>query len=195
MEALAEKYILDLECVKLILENFYQNKALGAIVGNFLGVNEFSYSHQHLEKLKHVLPDPQTDTHIDTFFSAIKFWLFLHDVESCHGPFAYSFGSHKNTLEKMEWEYKQSVFISNPQNRSKERRKVTGKSHAEGSFRISEKVLERELKFAKTSPIYVKKNSLVIQNNRGFHRRSIGDPNSHRIGLFGDLRTNPFLIP
>ena len=175
---------LDLDNMMFITNNFYANENLLGIVGNFCGISQFGYNHMHLEKMKFVPKDPQGETHIDTFFSAIKFWLFIHDVDIENGPFCYSVGSCKNTQEKLKWEHEQSIAAHTSKN--------TG--HKEGSFRIDIDTLVNRLGFPEPQKITVKQNTLVLQNNRGFHKRHEADPNKYRIGLYGDLRTSPFLL-
>jgi len=175
---------IDIDDLMFIRDSFYANKKLLSIVGNFCGLREFGYNHMHLESMRFAPEDPQSETHIDTFFSAIKFWLFVNDVNIENGPFCYSVGSCKNTEEKLGWEYEQSIIAHTSKN--------TG--HREGSFRIDNKTLTRRLKFPEPKKLVVKKNSLVLQNNRGFHKRHDADPGNFRIGLYGDLRASPFLL-
>ena len=138
----------------------------------------------HLEKMKFVPNDPQSETHVDTFFSAIKFWLFLNDVPEENGPFCYSVGSCQNTKEKLLWEYRQSI----------DAHKSNNMGHREGSFRIDNDSLVNGLGFPEPKKLVVKKNSLVLQNNRGFHKRHNAQPGKIRVGLYGNLRASPFLL-
>ncbi len=49
-------------------------------------------------------PDLQKDLHRDTFFRALKFWLFLRPVERDDGPFEYVPGSHRLDPVRLRWE-------------------------------------------------------------------------------------------
>ena len=76
-------------------------------------------------------PDLQKDLHRDTFFRALKFWLFLRPVTAEDGPFEVVPGSHRLTPERLRWEQ----ATANAAIRQQQQPDVSG------SFRIQEKDL------------------------------------------------------
>jgi hypothetical protein len=126
-------------------------------------------------------PDPQKHLHSDTFHPTMKYWLFLQDVGHNMAPFTYVEGSHRLTWKRLKWEYKKSVSIQN------ERIPYS----QNGSFRIEEKELEA-LGLPAPREVCVSKNTLVIVNTFGFHRRGDTDRRSIRAEIWGISRTNPF---
>lgn len=126
--------------------------------------------------------DPQKYFHHDTYHPSMKCWLFLDDVESDMGPFTYIPQSHKLDWKRIKWEYKMSLTASEHLNGL----------HARGSTRYTEEDL-RELGFGEPVSFSVKKNTLVIANVFGIHKRGDSSQKSTRLALWGDSRTNPFI--
>ena len=116
--------------------------------------------------------DPETELHSDTFFTNHKAWLYLSDVEMENGPFVYVKRSHRLTLTKLYYLYKESCT----------------RNH--NSRRIVRDELER-LGLQETS-VTCPKNTLVIANVHGFHRRLRGQPGCRRYAVHVSLRVNPF---
>jgi hypothetical protein len=131
--------------------------------------------------------DPQTDWHRDTFHSAGKAWLFLHDVPADQGPFAFVPGSHRPTPAHWAWEQAQSELASAEPNAM----------HANGSFRVDEATL-KQLGYPETYTAEVPGNTLVVADMSGFHRRTPSTKPTVRVELYFSLRRNPFfagLVP
>ena len=131
--------------------------------------------------------DPQTDWHRDTFHSAGKAWLFLHDVPAEQGPFAFVPGSHRPTPAHWAWEQAQSVQAKTEPNAM----------HAHGSFRIDEATL-KQLGYTQTYTAEVPGNTLVVADMSGFHRRTPSAHSTVRVEVYFSLRRNPFfagLVP
>ncbi len=126
--------------------------------------------------------DPQKTLHHDTFHPSMKCWLFFDDVDEDAGPFVYVPKSHKLTWKRIKWEYQMSIKA----------RDATNTLHARGSTRFTKEDLE-ELGLAKPRAFTVKKNTLVIANVFGIHRRGDSHDKSTRLALWGDSRTNPFI--
>ncbi len=125
--------------------------------------------------------DPQKCLHADTFHPTMKAWLFLEDVEGHKGPFNYLAGSHKLTLKRLAWEYRQSI-----------RGKSLPDTYARrGSLRCTEQD-RLEMGLAKPTPLTVRKNTLVIANTFGFHARGAVTVPCTRLEIYADSRTNPF---
>ncbi len=125
--------------------------------------------------------DPQTDWHRDTFHTAAKAWLFLHEVAPDQGPFAFVPGSHRPTDAHWAWEYAQSLVARAEEN----------PMHANGSFRIEEAGL-RALDYGEPMVAAVQANTLVVADMSGFHRRTPSPQPTVRIEVYFSLRRNPF---
>jgi hypothetical protein len=116
--------------------------------------------------------DPETELHSDTFFTNHKAWLYLSDVEMENGPFVYVKRSHRLTLTKLYHIYKESCTRN-----TRSRRIVRDELERLG---LQETIV--------TCP----KNTLVIADVHGFHRRVRGRPGCRRYGVHMSLRVNPF---
>jgi ectoine hydroxylase-related dioxygenase (phytanoyl-CoA dioxygenase family) len=126
-------------------------------------------------------PDVQKQLHRDTFQPAIKFWYFLDEVTLAQGPLEYVIGSHLLTPARLRWEYQRSVEASR-----------RGSRNRGGSFRIDEQVLQ-SLGLDLPRPFALRKNTLVIADVRGFHRRAHGTTGSRRLSIYGNVRPRPFV--
>ncbi|MCF3641937.1 phytanoyl-CoA dioxygenase family protein [Rhizobium sp. TRM95111] len=126
--------------------------------------------------------DPQTALHSDTFQPTAKAWLFLKDVGEEDGPFAYVPGSHKVTLQRMNWERRISENSDSIEN----------KYSARGSLRIMPDELGA-LGYGQPVKMTVKANTLIVADTHGFHARSASDKTTTRVEIYGSLRRNPFL--
>jgi len=125
-----------------------------------------SSSHEH---------DPETDLHSDTFFVTHKAWLYLSDADEKSGYLKYVRRSNHLFLEQLVSIYKHSL-VQWPRSR-----------------RIDEKertYLER--KGMKEVGVKCRRNTLVISNTSGYHRRTMGIPGENRLAVFFMLRANPF---
>ena len=118
--------------------------------------------------------DPETDLHADTFFNTHKAWFYLEDVKLENGPFVYVPGTHNVLLKgRLHKEYRYSL-----------------NSSQKGSRRIqSDELLELGLE---EKVIEVPKNTLVVANTLGYHRRLRGKPGSDRPTIAISVRPNPF---
>ena len=126
--------------------------------------------------------DPQKTLHRDTFHSSMKCWLFFDDVDEAAGPFVYVPTSHKLTWKKLKWEYQMSITAKDDKNTL----------HAKGSTRFIAEDL-KDMSLPEPHAFAVKKNTLVIANVYGIHRRGDSVEKSTRLALWGDSRTNPFI--
>ncbi len=119
--------------------------------------------------------DPETALHEDTFFNTHKAWLYLTDVDYQNAPFVYVKGSNKHDkTDRYKKSYKYSLENKNVHSR-----------------RISEDELT-ELNLKETH-FTAKKNTFVLANTLGFHRRLRGEAGNKRIALAYSARYNPFL--
>lgn len=140
----------------------------------------------YLEKIKNKYSkgdtDPQKAFHIDTFHPSMKCWFFIDDVSEEMGPYTYIPCSHKLTWKRLKWHYRMSLDAKFAENIM----------HAQGSFRFSDEELEK-LGLPEPQSFTVKKNTLVIANVFGIHRRGDSQQKSTRLSIWGDSRVNPFL--
>lgn len=116
--------------------------------------------------------DPETKLHSDIFFSTHKAWLYLTDVELKDGPFVYVKRSHRLTLTQLRYIYDES------------------RKRNKGSRRISLNEFRR-MSVPETI-VTCPRNTLVIANTNGYHRRLRGQPGGRRETLHLHLRANPF---
>lgn len=134
------------------------------------------YAVRTIERLKQgpigTQEDPETALHSDCFFNTHKVWLYLSDVRLETGPLVFVKRSHRLTLDQLYFLYQESC----QRNR--------------GSRRITSDEIKRT-GLAETI-VTCPKNTLVIANTLGYHRRLRGQPGQERYALHVQLRTNPF---
>lgn len=116
--------------------------------------------------------DPETDLHSDIFFNTHKVWLYLTDVVAESAPLVYVKGSHLLSRMALKYAYRESC------------------SGNAGSRRITQKELA-DLGLVETV-FTCPRNTLVIANVHGYHRRLRGAPGSQRLSLHLSHRVNPF---
>ena len=122
--------------------------------------------------MAHSEDDPETRLHSDIFFNTHKAWLYLTDVDIKDGPHVYVKRSHRLSLIQLCYIYAESC----------------GRNM--GSRRISPDELERM--GLKETIITCPKNTLVIANTCGYHRRLTGQLGGTREAIHIHLRANPF---
>jgi len=116
--------------------------------------------------------DPETKLHSDIFFANHKAWLYLTDVGPENGPFVYVKRSHRIKPAMLYYVYKESCRQNG------------------GSRRIAQEELQRL--GLEESVITCPKNTLVVANVTGFHRRARGKPGYQRSAVNVSMRANPF---
>ncbi len=116
--------------------------------------------------------DPETEMHSDVFYHTHKAWLYLTDVEPKDAPLAFVPGTHR--LKTTQWKY---IY-----------------EHSLEPDKPSRRIKEEELKKWGRSEVALKckKNTLVLANVCGYHRRSVGQPGGERIALLCSVRSQPF---
>ena len=134
---------------------------------------------ERIEIISNELPDTNKDYHYDTYYNTFKCWLFIKDVESSMGPFRFVYKSHLFNLKRFFLEWINSV-------------KCTVDNSMNTSFRDSE--INKKYNDSISQEITVKKNSLVMANTHGLHRRGDGMVGSVRYGIQFWTRENPFKI-
>ncbi|WHO39065.1 phytanoyl-CoA dioxygenase family protein [Sphingobium sp. AP49] len=126
-------------------------------------------------------PDPQINLHADTFYPAMKAWLFLEDVPAHGGPFTYVPGSHRLTPEREAWEKQRSLTVRDEECRMS----------ARGSLRIEAAELAK-LGLPPPRSFAVPANTLIVADTFGFHARGEASARSTRVELWAYGRRNPF---
>jgi hypothetical protein len=119
--------------------------------------------------------DPQTELHSDIFFNTHKAWFYLDDVCIEDGPLAYVKGSHRLTLARLGFVYRDSW---------------KRKPESDLSRRISPE--EQRRCQADETVVTCPRNTLVVVNTCGYHRRLQGRPGRRRSSLHLSIRGNPF---
>ncbi len=167
--------------------------AIKAFITNkkFTQLADFSSGHlraplYYLENVKNNYSkgalDPQKTLHSDTFHPTMKCWLFLEDVTEEMGPFNYIPQSQKLTWKRIKWEYCMSLSAKN----------IANGLISRGSPRFTTEDIDF-LGLQQPRTFTAKKNTLVIANTFGIHRRGKSTHKSTRMALWGDSRTNPFI--
>lgn len=166
------------------IKKFLLNPELGKLTRFTAG--HFRLPLYYLENIKNKYSqgdqDPQKDFHIDTFHPSMKCWFFIDDVTEEMGPYTYIPRSHKLTCKRLKCHYRLSL----------EAKCADNIMHAQGSFRFTKEDLEK-LGLPEPRSFTVKKNTLVIANVFGIHRRGDSEQKSTRLSIWGDSRVNPFL--
>lgn len=126
-------------------------------------------------------PDPQKILHSDTFHPTMKAWFFLDDVTLDMGPFTYVPGSHRLTVGRLKWEYKQSVRAH----------ELAASYSKRGSLRADDEDLEA-MGYPPPKALAVNKNTLVVADTHGFHCRGQAEGKTSRLEIWAYCRTNPF---
>jgi Phytanoyl-CoA dioxygenase (PhyH) len=119
--------------------------------------------------------DSQTRLHSDIFFSSHKVWFYLSDVEEADGPLVFVERSHRLAPRQLCYLYYDSWTRSEDSDPSRrvQPREVEGRGFRESVF---------------TCP----KNTLVVANTCGYHRRLQGEAGRDRLSIHLELRANPF---
>lgn len=139
------------------------------------------YIQRILNHLTQGAPDPQRHLHSDTFHPTVKAWFFLDDVDERKGPFTYVPGSHRMTRARLAAEYRRSL----------EARDDPLRYSARGSFRWPEEELPA-LGLPPPKAFAVPRNTLVIADTSGIHRRGEASEAGVRLEIWAYSRISPF---
>lgn len=131
-------------------------------------LSQGSSSHEH---------DPETDLHSDTFFVTHKAWLYLSDADEKNGYLKYVKRSNRLFMKQLVSVYKHGL-VQRPRSRRIDERELA--------------CLER--RGMKEVSLKCQRNTLVISNTCGYHRRTAGIPGENRLAIFFMLRANPFAL-
>lgn len=167
------------ECFEHVpaIETFYQDRRLLQLMSVAEGrMMDLSKGHRAYERLiqgsNYDEVDPETELHSDIFFNTHKAWLYLEDVELEHGPLVFVKLSHIPTIAQIRHIFRESC----------------------GANRGSRRIAPEELQDVNLSEtvLAVPRNTLVIANTFGYHRRLRGRSGTERHALHWSVRANPF---
>ena len=122
--------------------------------------------------------DDNAHWHVDTYHNTHKAWIYLTDVKKENGPFNFVVGSNKFSFERLFWEYFNSINT------------VFYKNYL--SFFHSEKISKKLEK--KKIELICDKNSFIITNTHGYHRRGDAKTDQVRESISFFTRENPYKL-
>lgn len=182
-------YISDLDDKSINTKKFFKNKKLIYYLKycSFLFEDKIPMKKNFIEILCHadLKNDIQKTWHIDTFHNTCKWWFYLEDIQDDNkGAFEYIKGSHKNTFNRLKYEKKCIEDIQS--------KKITDNGSLEGSLRYYNDKTIKSLGYNDNDFIKAKfkKNTLLIVNTHGIHKRGCGKVGTSRLSLGADLRKN-----
>lgn len=181
---LGKKYWIDLVPEDELLYQFFDLPQCQELFKIVNATNEYEFHAKRVERLVHKTNDLQKQIHEDTFHPTIKFWYFFDDVSVQSGPTFYSKGSSVPNLERFKWEYEMSLKAA----------QSSCKGTSEGSFRLESEEQLTKMGYGKMEPVVCQKNSLVVFNTMGFHRRGPAPDGTIRDSVMGIFRMDPFTL-
>ena len=116
------------------------------------------------------------ELHTDTFHPSTKGWLYLDDVDYDDGPLVFVPQSNRIDFWRLKFEYKSSLLSKK----------------SSGSWRITKKDFNK--KFNNEESLVVKKNTMIIADTMGFHRRGNVDNNKPRDTIYFSVRKSLFIF-
>lgn len=175
---------IDISPESVIYEKFCRSPRMARLTLALFGV--FNRPKKHcMYELVHgeesMNPDIQRQMHIDTFHHAFKLWYYIDEVDGSQGPTEYVVGSQRSTLARLKWSYNMSLNKSRPE--------VGDKG---GSFRIDDADMAA-MKLRPPAKLTVSRNTLVLVDTKGFHRRGLAQDSTVRRGLYANFRPWAFL--
>jgi len=143
--------------------------------------------YQHLEVPDHVLDsyDREQLLHADKHYPCAKAIYCVDAVTEESSPFIYCVGSHRLTPERLA--YERAMSIREAELRAGRRPHLVDEGSDEIDFERSRNVIGREFRRRLglvERPIVAEANTLVVVNNRGFHRRGSLAPGHSRRTLW-----------
>ena len=136
---------------------------------------------EKIETIDDLNLDTQKEYHYDTFYSTFKAWLYIDDVKIDDGPFYYIKNSHKFSLKRFFQEWIFSI-------------KYSFNKKIDDSFRYGNS-LKNQNKFNNEAHKFNGgKNTFVMANTHGLHRRGDSKINTIRNTIHFYSRENPFKI-
>lgn len=110
--------------------------------------------------------------HVDRHYPFMKGFFYLRDVPLECAPYTFVKGSHVFNWERLRFEYK--LGVNQSRTRYKKRAEELYNPAQKEDDHIMQELAEelRDRMKLEEVPIYAKKNTLIISNNRGLHRRA-----------------------
>jgi len=185
-------FMSELDDKNVHIKRFFKNENLNFYLKycSFLFEDNISSRRNHIEILTHTSPDKdiQKTWHIDTFHDTCKWWFYLEDIlNDDKGAFEYIKGSNKNTLNRLQYEQKMINKIK--------KREINDRGSQEGSLRYYNENIIKNIGYNDNDFIKAnyKKNTLLIVNTHGIHRRGHGNIGTTRLSLASSIRENIFI--
>ena len=182
-----------------ILQDFGSDPRLRPLVASVMGTAKAGMQPDVVYEHLTLPPDAQDDTdnllvlHADRHFPTVKMFLSLTDNGVDEGAFEYALGSHRMTRDRLAVEREYATWCAC----FREGRHGDVPDEALQNGRIGLTPDQWNRLGLEISPISVAPNSLIVANNRGFHRRGRMTPGHTRVQLrliFHQLR-EPALAP
>ena len=147
---------------------------------------------------KHFGGDSQYKFHTDTFQPTVKSWLYLEDISNEHGPFSFIPTSNIIDEKRLKWDHMNALIAEAGSSHPLWNKRVE-RGGKPGSFRIHEGSRDHEEMQALNDVGYKdgyvlsgKKNTLVIANTYGFHKRGMAMPGTMRSTMTFQYRPQAF---
>jgi len=139
-----------------------------------ISFDEISFNLHRVWTQKGYQKEQNQELHTDTFHPSTKGWLYLDDVDYDDGPLVFIPQSNKADFWRLKFEYQSSLLSKK----------------SSGSWRITKKDFNK--KFNNEEYLVVKKNTMIIADTMGFHRRGDADNNKPRDTIHFSVRKSPF---
>lgn len=191
---LTEKYKKEIA----IINKFFFDKKIINIISNIIGerVSYFPVSTFQKIYLKEKLEDKDdinSEYHPDRFYPCVKSFYYINDNSLENGAFSYFPKSHKLNFDRIKYEYINSIFNSTS---------WSDKNYSKFNFeKVNGRItlMKKKLYEIYGDPVICEapRNSFVLANNMGFHKRGKMQQNKTRIHLrnnFYDFQINSLLL-
>lgn len=182
---LDKKFIINNRYEKLSLEDNIKKTGLIDLISNVLSKNinevpEIIYQKVYSNNDFKDENDINSEFHPDRFYNCIKVFLYLNENKPENGSYEYIKGSHVGNLKRIIFEYFFSIFSSIKC--SDRLLNKFGFQFINKRITLTKKLIEKNFNnsLIKCDGL---KNTLIISNNKGLHRRGKFLPNQTRIQL------------
>jgi len=161
------------ETYKLITSNTILNDCAGYIVNRNIKKYLPVLTYMIIERDAKMDFDDDLENilHSDTFYPTAKAFVYLSEVNSTNGPYVYAKGSQKFSFRRALHEYNMSIRVA-----QLEKGKISAipqDALTNRADRLRNIVTESQKKALGIEETYFpgKENTVIMSNNRGFHRR------------------------
>jgi len=136
---------------------------------------------EKIETINNLNLDSQKKYHYDTFYNTFKAWLYIDDVTPEDGPFFYIKNSHKISFKRFFIEWIFSI-------------KYAFNRDLDASFRYGNSLKNQKELNAIAKRFDNNKNTFIMANTHGLHRRGDSRLNAIRNSIHFYSRENPFKV-